>query len=270
MITLEQFFNAVNFRISEGSDYGWTCFGPDAYMLCAESTESFSASVVFDRQDQTVFEVDVHDYNLSKSYRLINPDFKEQYFKESKERGIDPFEAYDNVNFIDLELPEDFIEKTSAIVAGEAYDNRVLVPVELSDEDMATVEKLSSEAGLTVEEYLSKLIADNAEDFIAQCQRLAQQNNTAENSFSNSQVVGMELSSAIQRSFDLEQNIQNCWNVVDDINLLCESVLERDLTKDEISNALLGMKTLYQLKFEKAFSDFENIHALLCSLKNQH
>lgn len=57
--------------------------------------------------------------------------------------------------------------------------------------------------------------------------------------------------------FDLEQCIMNCWQVTDDIDILTEHVLERDLDVDTISNALIGMKTIYQMKFEKCFEVFE-------------
>lgn len=59
--------------------------------------------------------------------------------------------------------------------------------------------------------------------------------------------------------FDLEQDIMNCWHVVDDLKILCEGVLEKDLTKDEIANILLGLEQLYQLKFEKLFDVFETL-----------
>lgn len=58
-------------------------------------------------------------------------------------------------------------------------------------------------------------------------------------------------------TFDLEQHIMNCWNVTDDLEVLNEAVLERDLTQDEISNILTGMKSLYHLKFETLFETFE-------------
>lgn len=57
--------------------------------------------------------------------------------------------------------------------------------------------------------------------------------------------------------FDYEQEIMHCWNVVEDIDLLLEGVMERDLTKDQISNILLGMKEMYQLRFERLFEYFE-------------
>ncbi len=56
---------------------------------------------------------------------------------------------------------------------------------------------------------------------------------------------------------DLEQSIMNCWNIIEDLKMLNEAVLERDLTDDEISNILLGIERLYNLKFEKLFELFE-------------
>ena len=50
-----------------------------------------------------------------------------------------------------------------------------------------------------------------------------------------------------------------CWSVCDDLEELYGSVLERDMTKDEISNVLLGMKELYHLKFQTLMEGFENV-----------
>lgn len=59
--------------------------------------------------------------------------------------------------------------------------------------------------------------------------------------------------------FDLEQNIMRCWNVTEDIDLLFENVMESDMTTDDIANALLGMKQLYDMKFEKLWANFEQL-----------
>lgn len=59
--------------------------------------------------------------------------------------------------------------------------------------------------------------------------------------------------------FDLEQDIMKCWNVTDDINLVYKNVMENDMTTDDIANALLGLKTLYEMKFEELFRDFETL-----------
>jgi hypothetical protein len=60
--------------------------------------------------------------------------------------------------------------------------------------------------------------------------------------------------------FDLEQQILKCWNITEEIQLLNEQVLENDeLTKDQISNYLLGLHTIYEMKFDKLFNQFETI-----------
>ena len=60
--------------------------------------------------------------------------------------------------------------------------------------------------------------------------------------------------------FDLEQQILKCWNITEEIQLLNEQVLENDeLTKDQISNYLLGLHTIYEMKFDKLFTQFENM-----------
>lgn len=62
--------------------------------------------------------------------------------------------------------------------------------------------------------------------------------------------------------FDLEQAILQCWTVTSDIDTLNEYVMDSNLTKDQISNILIGMKELYELKFDKMFRGFENMVSL--------
>ena len=59
--------------------------------------------------------------------------------------------------------------------------------------------------------------------------------------------------------FDLEQNIMKCWNVTEDIELLNKNVLEKDMSVDNISNFLLGLKTIYDAKFEELFDNFSKL-----------
>ena len=77
MITMQQFMDSVNYRITEGSDFGWQCYGPHAYMLDSWNgeQEGYSFTIIFDTKDQTVYEVQAHDYPNNRAYRMINPDF---------------------------------------------------------------------------------------------------------------------------------------------------------------------------------------------------
>ena len=63
----------------------------------------------------------------------------------------------------------------------------------------------------------------------------------------------------INEMHELEQRIMECWELVDDVNLLYEQVMENDLHKDQdkLANALLGLCTIYGMKFERAFNTYE-------------
>lgn len=59
--------------------------------------------------------------------------------------------------------------------------------------------------------------------------------------------------------FDLEQQIMQCWNIVEDIRVVYTRHLdgEKPLTVDELANVLIGMEQLYDIKFNNLFSTFE-------------
>jgi hypothetical protein len=59
--------------------------------------------------------------------------------------------------------------------------------------------------------------------------------------------------------FDLEEQIMAAWTVVEDLKLLTESVIEHDMSKDRIANALVGLAEMQQLKFNKLFDTFETL-----------
>ena len=50
--------------------------------------------------------------------------------------------------------------------------------------------------------------------------------------------------------FDLEQQIMSCWSIVDDIKAFSKVSELRDVSEDEQLNFLLGLETIYQVKFE--------------------
>lgn len=61
--------------------------------------------------------------------------------------------------------------------------------------------------------------------------------------------------------FDLEQDIISVWQSIDDIKILYENLLykQKEMTVDEVANALLGIHLLLNMKCEKLFSTFEEI-----------
>ena len=63
----------------------------------------------------------------------------------------------------------------------------------------------------------------------------------------------------MKNRFDFEQEIMGVWNIIEELKVLHEGVLERDLTNDQVSNILSGMTELYQMKFEILFETFEQL-----------
>ena len=57
--------------------------------------------------------------------------------------------------------------------------------------------------------------------------------------------------------FELESRIMDCWSVVEDVQTVYKMSDLRQLSQDELANVLLGIQTLYQMKFERLWQTFE-------------
>jgi hypothetical protein len=167
MITLKQYFETINYRVSEGYNFQWQCYGPNAYGLESvdnRCTDGHSVGIVFDTQDQTVYQVEAHDHRNGRSYRLNNPLFDDARRQECARRNLDPDDAYDTVKFVDLETTEDFLEKATAIIRGEDYDTRVSVPLELPDDMLFALMKQAHEQDITLNEHMENVLRMAIED----------------------------------------------------------------------------------------------------------
>lgn len=160
MITLKQFMETCDYRITEGSDYQWQCFGPNAYCLDSWNGEQdgHTVSIIFDTHTQEVYQVMAYDYSRDRAYRMTNPDYKADFDAECEDREVidEAWELDDGtpVKYVDLEVEEDFLEKVRAIVNGEDYDTRVQVPVEFTDEELLTYMKMAHERDMTFNEFV--------------------------------------------------------------------------------------------------------------------
>jgi hypothetical protein len=59
--------------------------------------------------------------------------------------------------------------------------------------------------------------------------------------------------------FDLEQEILQCWGVTTDIDVLFNSIKDKNLSQSQILEILNGIKVLYELKFDSMFNTFESV-----------
>lgn len=59
--------------------------------------------------------------------------------------------------------------------------------------------------------------------------------------------------------FEFEQLLLNCWGITSEIRLLNETHQDNPgkMSNDEVANYLLGLETIYEVKFQKLFDMFE-------------
>jgi len=151
MISLKEWMEIANYRITEGGDYYG--FNGIAYSLSSWNGDQngHSLEIIFDPKTQVVYQVEACDYKNQRAYRLTNPDAP----KDDKSN-----QAWDNVNWIDLETDEDWLEKAEAICMGVEYDTRVQVPLDLDREQMFELMKMAHESDLTLNEFVEDLLRE--------------------------------------------------------------------------------------------------------------
>jgi hypothetical protein len=163
MITLKEWMELVDYRITGGSEFQWQCYGTLAQTIDSDGVKH-SVSVVFDRGDQLVYEVTVCDYVNNRAYRMIDPNFKFGHDDEAAGRDVPANQAWDDVLYTDLETDEDFMAKARAIIAREPYDTRISIPITLPDDEMLVLMTMAHERDMTfndfVEDIIRKTLAD--------------------------------------------------------------------------------------------------------------
>ncbi len=167
MITLKQWMEIVNYRITEGSDFGWNCYGHKAYMLDSWNGEQdgHSFTIIFDTETPMVYEVQAHDYVHNRAYRMINPLYKEAQKAKVRDMGEFADMAWDDVDYIDLEVDSDWLEKATAIYDGEDYDERVQVPIDFTDEELLKYMKLAHERDMTFNAFVEEALRHAIDEY---------------------------------------------------------------------------------------------------------
>ena len=162
MITMKEWMELVDYRITEGGEYGWQCYGPNAYCLDSwngvHGVGGYSFSIVFSTKTQKVYEVSMCDYTNDRAYRMIAENKQAKHHKESEHKSVLANQAWDDVDYVDLEVVDDFIQKALAIKAGEDYENTVSVPIDLPDDLMMFAFRAAHEADMTLNDWMNQML----------------------------------------------------------------------------------------------------------------
>jgi hypothetical protein len=91
---------------------------------------------------------------------MINPKNVEKHRKEAQHKSVLANQAWDDVNYVDLDVDDDFIQKALAIKAGEDYDTRVSVPVDFTDEELLAYMKIAHERDITFNQLIEDALRE--------------------------------------------------------------------------------------------------------------
>jgi hypothetical protein len=154
MISLKEWMEVANYRITEGGDY--FAYG-GAYALTSWSgdQDGYSIEIIFSPRTQEVYEVQACDYKHNRAYRLVHGDYRDEKLVE---------EAWDDTNWIDLESDDDWIQKALSIVAGEDYDTRVTIPIDLPEAELMVLFKQAHAADMTFNDFVEKVLREKLAD----------------------------------------------------------------------------------------------------------
>ena len=160
MISLKEWMELVNYRITEGGNYGWQCYGVNAYCLDSwdGEHEGSSFSIIFDQKTQVVYEVQAHDYARKRAYRRFDPDYAQAYKDEAEQRASWMSQAWDDVDYVELETDEDWLEKARAIFEGSDYDTRVVMPIDFIDEELLRYMKMAHDMDITFNQFVEQAL----------------------------------------------------------------------------------------------------------------
>jgi len=164
MITLKQWLELANYRITEGERYLWDCYGKDTYMLSSwngiHDRGGYSTDIVFDTRTQIVYEVAAHDFTNDRAYRMINPKYAKAHDNEASARGVDMNTAWDGVEYTELDVEEDFVEKATAIVNGQDYDTRIAISLQLDSDLEMEIYRNAHRLDMTVNDYIQMALVE--------------------------------------------------------------------------------------------------------------
>jgi hypothetical protein len=159
MNILEQFLKAVEYKITDAWQHQWKSYN-DAQVLGCEN-EFASMSIMYDRRDQTVIEISVStelEARAQHAYRWLNPDYRDAIMAEADSRGVNKMQAFDGLDYIDLDVVEDILEKGKALLANEVFDTRVQIPLEFSEEELMRYFRMAHERDITLNQLISEAL----------------------------------------------------------------------------------------------------------------
>ena len=110
---------------------------------------------------QDVYLVEACDFRNNRAYRRIADGYKLP----------EPEQAWDDIDWITLDVDDDFMQKSLAIKAGENYDTRVSMELNLDHDTEYELMKMAHAKDITLNEMIGEVlqtVIDNEKKIVAE------------------------------------------------------------------------------------------------------
>jgi len=160
-----RFCELTEYKLTEVDKFQWLCYGDHAYNFSYWNDEKihhgeFSMNAIVRLNSMVLEAVEVCDYKNNRAYRWFNPNTgaREAYIKEGPAHGENYRQAWDDIDFTELEVLDDFIAKAEAIRDGRDYDTRVTIPIDISDTDFASIARMAHDRDITFNQMIEHIL----------------------------------------------------------------------------------------------------------------
>ena len=153
---IKEILELMNYQLASTTDYLWTSFGENAKFWDFYDTEENETCTAITNSKMEVVCLEAFcDYlDEPKMYRWVDEKYKESFMNENNEKSYEENEY----RIIDCETCDDILTKMKAILNRQNFDQRIKVPIELSDDLFLFVAKQAHEKDITFNQEMEHVL----------------------------------------------------------------------------------------------------------------
>lgn len=153
-IKIKNYLSAVNYKIHEGYEYLWKCFGDNVYSLEYFEEDIFSCSCVFDTKTSNVYVLEFWNYKTGQCFRWIDSSKEQDYINECNKRNLKFEEAIDGKNFVQCNS-NSILNLISDSVGVDKKEN---IEINLTEKETFELMKRAHELDITFNELVEDIL----------------------------------------------------------------------------------------------------------------
>jgi hypothetical protein len=152
---VDDFLNVAGYQIHEGGKYCWNCYGDRAWQFDFKN----DVSIVFDLDTKLIYEISVWSSELERSMIWVDPTYEVTLVREATERGY-PIDYRCHV----------LSHKSMMTLVDQAFSGKTLdldlanfIDIDLTEEEQEYLKMAAEREGVTIDEYVNKVLTEAVE-----------------------------------------------------------------------------------------------------------